>query len=546
MDVSTSGPTMTFDFQDLPPPAPLGVVATGGELSVSLWWSPVTVADLDYYEVERDTTDQFGGGTVAFITTETAHVDGPLVAGTEYFYRVYAVDLGGLGSDPSETVSATPLADVAPTPPVELEALGGDGAIPLIWPANPEVDIAGYHIERAATPAFTESENLGFVSEAGYTDTTCPLGTGHWYRVVAEDQTGNLSGASDIVAGVAASGDAVYVDETNPSGQNGSYSNPFRQIDDAVAAADPGDVVIVYPGTYEGGFALKDEVSLVGMRGVDATSILGMVSAIGIGGDTVLKAVLIDGGGVAALALDSFGSDFVVEDCELRNGTSSAMACNEGVPVVRRNVFAGSQTGLSCSGAASPILTSNRFEQNSLAHIFTSSSVGPVVGGSLDTANDFVDRGAFLILNGAPVTVSAEYNYWGADCVEASWFSGLVDYLPWTDATHIAVMNDCGSGIEDGETPLVAYAGPSFPNPFRSGTTIAFGMPSPGGAATLRVYSAAGKLVRTLVDETLPAGRHVAVWDGRDAGGAPVSAGVYFYRLEAEGFEARGKTAVLR
>lgn len=35
------------------------------------------------------------------------------------------------------------------------------------------------------------------------------------------------------------------------------------------------------------------------------------------------------------------------------------------------------------------------------------------------------------------------------------------------------------------------------------------------------------------MDRELPAGRHAVVWDGRDAAGYEVAAGVYLYRIEA-------------
>jgi len=49
----------------------------------------------------------------------------------------------------------------------------------------------------------------------------------------------------------------------------------------------------------------------------------------------------------------------------------------------------------------------------------------------------------------------------------------------------------------------------------------------------LRVYSASGRLVRTLVDSEMPAGVHRAHWDGKDSSGRPVSSGIYFFRFSA-------------
>jgi flagellar hook assembly protein FlgD len=55
---------------------------------------------------------------------------------------------------------------------------------------------------------------------------------------------------------------------------------------------------------------------------------------------------------------------------------------------------------------------------------------------------------------------------------------------------------------------------------------------------SLRVFDAAGRLVRTLIREDLPEGSHAITWYGKDDGGRSVQSGRYFYRLEA-GHEVR-------
>ncbi len=64
-------------------------------------------------------------------------------------------------------------------------------------------------------------------------------------------------------------------------------------------------------------------------------------------------------------------------------------------------------------------------------------------------------------------------------------------------------------------------------------TTIAFDIPDLGGEVpvTLTIHTVDGSVVRTLVDESLGAGRHVAVWDGKDGRGLRSASGVYFCRL---------------
>ncbi len=92
--------------------------------------------------------------------------------------------------------------------------------------------------------------------------------------------------------------------------------------------------------------------------------------------------------------------------------------------------------------------------------------------------------------------------------------------------------------------PNVAQLGAARPNPLRAGaTTISFDM-SARADVRLSIYDAQGRFVRSLIDETRSVGRHQVEWDGRDASGASVGAGVYYYRLQVGGYST-GKSLVV-
>jgi flagellar hook assembly protein FlgD len=74
----------------------------------------------------------------------------------------------------------------------------------------------------------------------------------------------------------------------------------------------------------------------------------------------------------------------------------------------------------------------------------------------------------------------------------------------------------------------------SYPNPASDGVTIRFSLAA-AGTAELEIYSLAGRLVRRVVAERFNAGEHSSRWDGLDAGGRRVGAGIYFVRLRAAG-----------
>ena len=85
------------------------------------------------------------------------------------------------------------------------------------------------------------------------------------------------------------------------------------------------------------------------------------------------------------------------------------------------------------------------------------------------------------------------------------------------------------------------------PNPFNPSTVIGYSVP---GSARLRVairvYTVAGRLVRTLVQRTDEPGYHEARWDGTDDHGRPAASGVYLYRAEIGAAVLTRKMALLR
>ena len=70
------------------------------------------------------------------------------------------------------------------------------------------------------------------------------------------------------------------------------------------------------------------------------------------------------------------------------------------------------------------------------------------------------------------------------------------------------------------------------PNPFTDHTRFTFELHR-AQPVQLLIYDVAGRHVATLIDGTLPAGRHAHAWDGRDTAGRPQPAGVYCCRLRS-------------
>lgn len=83
------------------------------------------------------------------------------------------------------------------------------------------------------------------------------------------------------------------------------------------------------------------------------------------------------------------------------------------------------------------------------------------------------------------------------------------------------------------------------PNPAGGQTRISYQLGLPD-QVSIGIYNATGQLVRTLKEGPRPAGVSSAVWDGNDQAGRKVSAGVYYYRISARGFNGTGRLTMVR
>ncbi len=129
------------------------------------------------------------------------------------------------------------------------------------------------------------------------------------------------------------------------------------------------------------------------------------------------------------------------------------------------------------------------------------------------------------------------------------------------DSTHVWTVGSFGmvlgwgeagnTGIEQGSTGAGGQGrkdialGQSYPNPTRGIASFEYEL-AKTEKVRVRVYNIAGQAVRTLVEGLEPAGRHVVVWDGKDAYGRKAGSGTYFYCFEAGGRKAVRKLIVIR
>jgi len=94
-----------------------------------------------------------------------------------------------------------------------------------------------------------------------------------------------------------------------------------------------------------------------------------------------------------------------------------------------------------------------------------------------------------------------------------------------TDPPTTAVKDEYGSAGVPVKLALRVY-----PNPLRTRAVMAWELPV-AGRVSVKVYDAAGRVVRDLVRGRMDAGRYSVTWDGRAADGRRIANGVYFCKL---------------
>ena len=116
------------------------------------------------------------------------------------------------------------------------------------------------------------------------------------------------------------------------------------------------------------------------------------------------------------------------------------------------------------------------------------------------------------------------------------------------DTLRTIVFSDY-SGVDDnqgsGALPKKFALEQNHPNPFNLETTIEYALPKEG-QVKIAIYNVLGQKIRTLLDRREPVGCRRIMWDGKNDRGEIVSSGIYFYRIETEGFIQAKKMLLLK
>jgi hypothetical protein len=133
------------------------------------------------------------------------------------------------------------------------------------------------------------------------------------------------------------------------------------------------------------------------------------------------------------------------------------------------------------------------------------------------------------------------------DYIGIDYWNGVIVPV-WTDEraggfnmeAYTAIVNLIGIQPISNPIPDGYRLYQNYPNPFNPATTINFSIPKATNI-TLKIYNSIGQVIETLIDGEVYAGTHSIKWNADK-----YSSGIYFYRLEAQGFSKTMKMLLLK
>ncbi len=129
-------------------------------------------------------------------------------------------------------------------------------------------------------------------------------------------------------------------------------------------------------------------------------------------------------------------------------------------------------------------------------------------------------------------------------------------HLAWVDSRdgnqeiYYREYIDPSNGTADGDAgppppPDIRLAMAVAPNPFGASTSIELSVPG-ACAASVTIYDASGRRVRSLLSGPVARGAHRIAWDGADGAGRPLPPGVYFALARAGKLRVERKILLIR
>jgi parallel beta-helix repeat protein/predicted outer membrane repeat protein len=429
-----------------------------------------------------------------------------------------------------------------------LKAFAESQAVFLAWSASAEAESVSYYIVyRDTVPQFTADSANHYVdvADTAFTDTVL-VGDRYSYRIAAVDSRQYQGGYSvPILVEAAPLREGVLTQSYYWGCKDQTYLRG-NIVADGVGLAETGQGSIEISGIPTEAHIVR---ALLYWDGTPYAILNGVrLGATKIGGDDGMSAFradighIFDGNGTYDVSADGYcdGASLVIV---YEDSTESlrAIQINDGLD----NEGQG-------SGGGDFDKTHFAYDQDDSVSIWYI-----VGGGSVGLSERYTYNGQVIAIDGCD---ASDGDRWDTDVLAVpsyavapepgeTWCSAqireLTDSLHWIAAINVGLLLPAGVNDPNGANEYSWALRPIQPNPSGSNPTVAFDVPRQGGRVAMKIYGVDGRLVATLLDGYVEAGRHSAAWDLRNDQGTKSSPGVYFVRMDAAGFAATRKLVIL-
>jgi hypothetical protein len=108
---------------------------------------------------------------------------------------------------------------------------------------------------------------------------------------------------------------------------------------------------------------------------------------------------------------------------------------------------------------------------------------------------------------------------------------------------HLNTFDNLSAGVSQLPRKFKLY--PAYPNPFNPVTTLHYDLPE-DALVNITIYDMMGRIINNLVNSTQNSGYKSVQWNANNSAGLPVSAGMYFYSIQAGDFKQIKKIVLLK
>ena len=137
-----------------------------------------------------------------------------------------------------------------------------------------------------------------------------------------------------------------------------------------------------------------------------------------------------------------------------------------------------------------------------------------------------------VVLGFDPISINASPYQWYGN----SAYSPLTNSVTWFMEPN---------SVDDVCVPERTSLSAAYPNPFNPSTSIDYQLSNPSDVS-ISVFNMLGQEVASLVTGFQTAGTYTVSWNGLDTSGKSVPSGLYFYKMQVEGFSATQKMMLLK